>query len=433
MYYTDDSLYPENQQPLIITACPYGPAWLPSDFPEDIPVTWEQQVQAALDCYNAGATVLHIHVRNPATGKGSKDFAQFNHLLGLLKEAVPEMILQVGGSISFAPKGDEKAKWLDYDTRHMLAELDPAPDQVTIAIGTSMMDMVQMWTEDDIQGTALMDPDILAEWAGLWADAGPAFYIEHLKRLREHGIQPYFMLGHVHQFEIVERLLRAGTYMGPLNHTLVAIGGGGAGRNPFDWMEYLRRSPQGSLLTWENTMRGCIPMTAMAVMLGIHVRVGNEDNIWRVKGERFGTLQQIEQMVKLSEAYGRPVATAAQAREMSNIGVWYDSIDETLFKLGLPPNRPEGQQGFVTWDTTGRHGVGAEASDSHPMAYCLVGPTSVDIDVPEGVDLPVGVDDTGVAAPKEGVVIGTTDRHHLGGDRVAVRAARRAHRRGEDN
>ena len=68
----------------------------------------------------------------------------------MLKNAVPKMITSVGGSISFAPKSSgEKAKWLDDDTRHMLAELDPAPDQVTIAIGTSMMDVVQMWSEDD--------------------------------------------------------------------------------------------------------------------------------------------------------------------------------------------------------------------------------------------------------------------------------------------
>jgi hypothetical protein len=46
-------------------------------------------------------------------------------LIGRLREAVPKMVLQVGGSISFAPKTDDaKAKWLDYDTRHMLTELD---------------------------------------------------------------------------------------------------------------------------------------------------------------------------------------------------------------------------------------------------------------------------------------------------------------------
>ena len=59
MRYTDDALYPENMQPLIITAAPYGPTWLPGDAP-DIPVTWDEQVKSAVDCYNAGATVLHM-------------------------------------------------------------------------------------------------------------------------------------------------------------------------------------------------------------------------------------------------------------------------------------------------------------------------------------------------------------------------------------
>ena len=99
MYYTDDALYPENMRPLIITAAPYAPSWIPGDA-ADIAVTWDEQVQAAVDCYNAGATILHVHVRNPATGRLSTDLEQFNYFLGLLKEAVPEMILQVGGSIA---------------------------------------------------------------------------------------------------------------------------------------------------------------------------------------------------------------------------------------------------------------------------------------------------------------------------------------------
>jgi uncharacterized protein (DUF849 family) len=71
---------PENMAPLIITAAPYGPEWIPGD--ADIPVTWDEQVQAAVDCYNAGATMLHVHVRDPATGHGSLDFEQFNYFIG---------------------------------------------------------------------------------------------------------------------------------------------------------------------------------------------------------------------------------------------------------------------------------------------------------------------------------------------------------------
>ena len=113
MHFHDDALFPEVQEPLVITAAPYGPEWEPADFREDLPLTMDEHVQQAVDCWNAGATVLHIHVRE-LDGKGSKRMSMFNELLGRLREAVPEMILQVGGSISFAPEGEgADAKWLE--------------------------------------------------------------------------------------------------------------------------------------------------------------------------------------------------------------------------------------------------------------------------------------------------------------------------------
>ena len=63
MNFKDGSLFPENQEKLVITCAPYGPEWIPSDFPEDIAVTREDQIQKAVDCYNAGGTAVHCHVR----------------------------------------------------------------------------------------------------------------------------------------------------------------------------------------------------------------------------------------------------------------------------------------------------------------------------------------------------------------------------------
>jgi uncharacterized protein (DUF849 family) len=369
MIYTDDSLFPENMLPLVITAAPYGPTWLPGDA-EDIPVTWDEQVQAAVDCYNAGATVLHFHVRDPATGHLTADFDHFNHLLARIKQAVPDMIIQVGGSISFAPKGDDKkAEWLSYDTRHMLAELDPQPECVTVAIGTSMFDITQMWTADDVKGTHLEDPKAIAAYAGMYTDAGPAFYLEHLKRLKKNGIQPYFTLAHVHQLEIVERLIRHGAYMGPLNTNITCYGGGGCGHNPFDWMEWIRRQPQGAIVTFWAGMRINAVAQPLAIIMGQHVRVGNEDNLWNSRRERITSVQQIEAAVRLSEQFGRKVATAQEAREIMKIGVWYDSVEETLQSLGLPPNREGGERGFIVFDTDGSKRDAHAMSDSHPMAY----------------------------------------------------------------
>src|SRR6516165_198108 len=158
MNFLDGSLFPENQEKLVITAAPYGPEWLPSDFPEDIAVSMEAQIQKAVDCYNAGASVLHVHVRE-ADGKGSKRLSKFNELLAGLRQAVPDMVLQVGGSISFAPENEgQAAKWLSDDTRHMLAELTPAPDQVTVTINTTQMNIFDQVGPEDIAGTSLSEP-----------------------------------------------------------------------------------------------------------------------------------------------------------------------------------------------------------------------------------------------------------------------------------
>src|SRR5262252_1988501 len=164
MNFLDGHLYPENQQPLIITAAPYAPGWIPADFPEDIPVTMEDQIQKAVDCYEAGATVLHLHVRE-ADGKGSKRLSKFNELIAGVRARVPEMIIQVGGSISFAPEDEgSAAKWLSDDTRHMLAELDPKPDQVTVTVNTTQMNVTEHAGIDDFEGLSRGFPHLYATY-----------------------------------------------------------------------------------------------------------------------------------------------------------------------------------------------------------------------------------------------------------------------------
>lgn len=344
MYYMQDSLYPENQEKLLITAAPYGPGFLPSDFPEDIPVTMDEQIQKAVDCYNAGAQILHIHVRED-DGKGSKRLSKFEEFLGRIKQAVPKMITQVGGSISFAPEPGNEAKWPGNDSRHALALLEPKPDQVTIAINTTQMNITELMNARDVAGTSLGDPAMQAAYRDMYLEAGPSFYETNLKALRDNGIQAYFMLQHVHSLETVEGLIRKGIYMGPLNLTYVAIGGGAAARHPSDLIEFALRTPDGAVLTNEGLMRAMHPTNAIAIALGHHVRVGIEDNLWSPTYEKMTTVQQIEWCVKQARHLGRDIATADEARETYKIGTYYDSVDETLRELAMPPNRAPGQRG----------------------------------------------------------------------------------------
>jgi uncharacterized protein (DUF849 family) len=348
MNFLDGALFPENQDKLVITVAPYGPEWMPKDFPEDIPVTIEEHVQKAVDCYNAGASVLHVHVRE-LDGKGSKRLSKFNELLAALRAAVPDMILQVGGSISFSPEGEgDVAKWLSDDTRHMLAELKPAPDQVTIAINTNQMNIVEQMCDADLAGTSLAEPAMYRAYREMTIPAGPEWVEEHIRRLSANGIQTHFQLANITQLETVERMMRKGTCNVPLILTWVAIGGGFDQPNIYNLANFVRAVPDGAVLTLETSMLNVLPINMMAIALGLHVRCGIEDNLWtQDRRGKMSSVQQVEQLVRISRELGREIASGREARRIYRIGEFYKNADETLAKNGFAPNRKPRERGFL--------------------------------------------------------------------------------------
>jgi len=348
MNFLDGSLFTENQDKLVITAAPYGPEWIPSDFPEDIPVTMEEQVQKAVDCYNAGASVLHLHVRE-LDGKGSKQLSKFNELIAGVRKAVPDMIIQVGGSISFAPPTEgAAAKWLSDDTRHMLAELDPKPDQVTVTVNTTQMNVTEQMEPADLVGTSLAEPANFHAYSNMIVPSNPEFFEEHVRRLSAAGIQSAFQFYNINSYETVERLIRRGGYKGPLVCNWVAIGGGMDQPTIYSLASFLRAIPDGAVLTVESSMRNVLPINMMGMAMGLHVRCGIEDNLWnQSRTAKMTTVQQIEQLVRMSREFGREVANGKEAREICKIGVFYDTVEETLAANGFAPNAKGRQQGHL--------------------------------------------------------------------------------------
>jgi uncharacterized protein (DUF849 family) len=259
------------------------------------------------------------------------------------------MIIQVGGSISFAPESDgAAAKWLSDDTRHMLAELDPKPDQVTVTVNTSQMNVTEHAGLDDFKGVSRGFPELYGTYRDMVVPSNPSWYEEHIRRLTAAGIQSEFQCYNINSFESIERLMRRGIYKGPLVLNWVAISGGMDQANIYNLANFLRAVPDGAVVTVESSVLNVLPVNMIGIALGLHVRCGIEDVLWnQTRTGKASTVEQIRQLVRISGEFGRPIATAKQAREIMQIGVFYDSVDESLQANGFAPNRKGGHQGFL--------------------------------------------------------------------------------------
>ncbi|MCY1561538.1 beta-keto acid cleavage enzyme [compost metagenome] len=110
----------------------------------------------------------------------------------------------------------------------------------------------------------------------------------------------------------------------------------------------MRAIPDGTMLTVESSMRNVLPINMIGMAMGLHVRCGIEDNIWnQSRTEKMGTVRQVEQLVRMANEFGRPVGNGKHAREILKIGVFYDTVEETLAANGFAPNAPGRQQGFL--------------------------------------------------------------------------------------
>jgi uncharacterized protein (DUF849 family) len=128
----------------------------------------------------------------------------------------------------------------------------------------------------------------------------------------------------------------------------VAIAGGMDTPSVYSLTNFVRAVPDGAVLTVESNVRNVLPVNMMGIAMGLHVRCGTEDCLWnQSRTAKMSTVAQIEQLVRISREFGRPIATARQAREISKIGVFYDTVEESLLANGFAPNRNGGTQGFL--------------------------------------------------------------------------------------
>ena len=282
--------------PLIITCAITGGLHGKEANP-NLPEAPEEQVREAYDAYNAGASMVHIHRRNPENPmQMSWKWEEFAEINTMVRAKCPDLIINntcLGGRMASIPAKPEVAS-LDI---HCFCEDMPMKARKAPLFGRD---------EDAIlKFHYSISPDT-------------AKYVAQL--MDEQGIKPEFEMFDIADVKYLNRLAKDGTAKTPYWVSML-FNGNGTIPTPDMMLAATRALPDNSLLNVIGIGAAQFPMLAMAMILGHHVRVGLEDNVFYAPRELAqGNGQMVERVVRLARELGRPIATPEQARKMMELG-----------------------------------------------------------------------------------------------------------------
>lgn len=269
-------------QPVMITVAMVGAEVTKAQQPY-LPVTPQEIISAAVECHEAGAAIIHIHVRD-AEGNATQDANIFRQVVEGIRTRC-DVITQVstGGAV-----------WMSADER--LQSIECHPDMATLTTGT-----VNFGNDVFMNNRGLVE--------------------QFARRLRDYGIVPEIEIFDTGMIDEAIRLCSMGLITDPLHFDFVMGVPGGIGADPAHLVHLVRSLPPGS--TWSVAGMGRHQLTSgvIAMAMGGNVRVGLEDNIYYRKGQLAkSNAQLVARMVRIAQELDRPVATPAQAREILQLG-----------------------------------------------------------------------------------------------------------------
>ncbi len=263
----------------------------------NIPITPEEQAQAALDCYNAGAAVLHLHVRGE-DGMNTPDLAVYNRSVRLIGEKCP-LIRQIGNGIGARLDESWNVVHPSLEERLNLLNIDPLPEMHTINAGTF---------------------EFRTPYGGITFDNPMSFNEAYILGCKEKGFAveiEVYDLGHIAN---IQEMLDRGLLEPPLHFSIVLGIMGGAAATPANLIRMVESLPDGS--SWQVVTVGKYHLRTevMAMTMGGNVRTGMEDTIYYAMGEPVqSNAQLVERVVRLAREIGREPATVEEARQMMHI------------------------------------------------------------------------------------------------------------------
>lgn len=248
-----------------------------------VPYTPKEIADSAIDSYKAGATIAHIHVRDPETGVPTSDISLFSEVVDRIRDSCDMIINLTTSGINL--KGENVIE-------QRLEPVKLLPEICSFDIGSM-----------NFQHRPFINSP---EWGRLAA-----------KRMREYGIKPeieVFDMGHIRQ---AKHWLKEGLIDDPPYFQLCMGAGWGIEATPDNLLMMKNALPPDVIWSVLGVGRMQLPMITMAMLLGGHVRVGFEDNIYLRRGELLKSNAQIvEVAANIIQQLQGEVATQDETREI---------------------------------------------------------------------------------------------------------------------
>jgi len=286
------------QRKVIISCAVTGSADTPGRNPA-VPVTPQQIAQSALDAAKAGAAIVHIHVRDPETTKPSMELAHYRETVDRIRDSGSDVVINLttGPGARFAPGLD---------------------DPFAPAAGTTMRPPAERVRHIKELRPEICSLDMGSMNMGQAVFVNSAGYLEAMAiAIRDAGVLPELEVFEAGHLMLARRMIETGHIKTPSLFQICLGVSWGQPATP-EAVTYMRGllPPQCTWFAFGISLHQ-FPIAAQTVLLGGHVRVGLEDNLYLEKGKLApSNAALVEKAAGIINTLGDTVASPADAREI---------------------------------------------------------------------------------------------------------------------
>ena len=280
-----------------ITCAVTGAGDTPGKSPH-VPVTPEQIANSCIDAAKAGAAIVHIHVRDPETGQGARGVELYSEVVERIRASDVDVVLNLtagmGGNLH-VPNTEPSdlgpgTDWVSAEERFLHVEA-LLPEICTIDCGT------MNFGEEDIAVNRPRDLTWMAQKA------------------KDLGVKPELEVFDFGQIVNAKNLIAAGLIEQPPMFQLCLGIAGGAPATPEAMIAMRDMLPPDAHWAAFGISRHEFPMVAQAALLGGHVRVGLEDNLYLEKGVKATNAQLVEKAARILNELGAKLMSPQAVRD----------------------------------------------------------------------------------------------------------------------